>query len=178
MSAPKMSLQEMSARIARFADLRPNPQMFVDTRLPEHERELFSVIGPGVSEDRETRPAIGTAEDFNIAYISAHPGKGAALHSHTTVEVFIPLTGKWKIYWNEGAEQQSVVLGPWDCISMPKGIMRGFANAGTEYAYMIGIVGGADSGKVSWSKAVLDRAESTGLRLDADGNLIVDAAAE
>lgn len=178
MTAKTVSLADMRHRIARFADLRPNPQMFVDTRLPEHERELFSVIGPGVSEDRETRPAIAAAEDFNIAYIAAHPGKGASLHSHTTVEVFIPLTGKWKIYWNEGGAQESVVLGPWDCISLPKGVMRGFENVGTEYAYMIGMTGGADSGKVSWAKSVLDRAEKTGLRLDADGNLIIDQAAE
>ena len=33
-----------SERVARFSDTEPNPMMFVDTRLPEHARELFSII--------------------------------------------------------------------------------------------------------------------------------------
>ena len=32
--------------------------------------------------------------------------KGAALHSHSTVEVFIPLSGTWSIYWGDEGEQE------------------------------------------------------------------------
>jgi len=167
-----MSKDEMAKRLARWDDLEPNPQMFVDTRLTEHQRDLYSVIGPGVSEDRATQPAITDAPDFNLAYIGADPGKGAALHSHPTVEVFIPLTGRWTIYWNEGDDHEEVEIGPMDCISVPAGVLRGFRNAGTEHAYMIGIVGGTDSGHVDWAKSVLDRAAKTGLRLDANGYII------
>lgn len=170
-----MNKSEMLERVALWKDMKPNPRMFVDTRLPEHERDLYSIIGPGVSEDPETAPAITDAQDFNMAYIGAEPGKGAALHSHPTVEVFIPVTGSWAIYWNEGDAQEEVVIGPLDCISVPPGVMRGFRNAGDEHAYMIGIVGGADSGHVDWAQSVLDRASATGLKLDADG-FIVEAA--
>lgn len=166
---------EMLQRVALWKDMKPNPQMFVDTRLSEHERDLYSIIGPGVSEDPDTEPAITDAQDFNIAYIGADPGKGAALHSHPTVEVFIPVTGSWVVYWNEGDAQEEVVLGPMDCISVPPGVLRGFRNAGDEHAFMIGIVGGADSGHVEWAQSVLDRASATGLKLDADG-FIVEAA--
>ena len=166
---------EMLERVALWKDMKPNPQMFVDTRLPEHERDLYSIIGPGVSEDPDTEPAITDAQDFNIAYIGAGPGKGAALHSHPTVEVFIPVTGSWAVYWNEGDAQEEVVLGPMDCISVPPGVLRGFRNAGDEHAFMIGIVGGADSGHVEWAQSVLDRASATGLKLDAAG-FIVEAA--
>jgi mannose-6-phosphate isomerase-like protein (cupin superfamily) len=170
-----MTKAEMLERVAVWTDIKPNPQMFVDTRLPEHERDLYSIIGPGVSEDPETEPAITDAQDFNLAYIGAEPGKGAALHSHPTVEVFIPITGSWAVYWNEGDEREEVVIGPLDCISVPPGVMRGFRNAGDEHAYMIGIVGGTDSGHVDWAQSVLDRASETGLKLDADG-YIVEAA--
>ena len=170
-----MTKAEMLERVAVWKDVKPNPQMFVDTRLPEHERDLYSIIGPGVSEDPETEPAITDAQDFNLAYIGAEPGKGAALHSHPTVEVFIPVTGSWAVYWNDGDEHEEVVIGPMDCISVPAGVMRGFRNAGDEHAYMIGIVGGADSGHVYWAQSVLDRASATGLKLDADG-FIVEAA--
>ena len=170
-----MNKADMMERVALWKNLKPNPQMFVGTRLPEHERDLYSVIGPGVSEDPDTEPAITDAQDFNIAYIGAEPGKGAALHSHPTVEVFIPVTGKWAIYWNEGAAQEEVVLGPMDCVSVPAGVLRGFRNEGDERALMIGIVGGADSGHVDWAQSVLDRAIATGLKLDENG-FIVEAA--
>lgn len=171
-----MGKDEMLDRVAFWKDQKPNPQMFVDTRLEEHKRDLYSIIGPGVSEDPETRPAITDSPDFNMAYIGAEPGKGAALHSHPTVEVFIPFTGKWSVYWNEGDAQEEVIIGPMDCISIPPGVMRGFRNVGDEHAYMVGIVGGTDSGKVDWAKEVLERSAATGLRLDEDGNIVEDAA--
>jgi hypothetical protein len=41
---------------------------------------------------------------------------------------------------------------------------------------MVAIVGGDDNGKVEWAQSVLERAGETGLRLDVDGNLIVEDA--
>lgn len=162
-------------RVARFADMKPNPMMFVDTRLPHRARDLFSVIGPGVSEDPSTRPVITGSHGFNIAYVGAEPGCGASLHNHVTVEVFIPVSGDWTIYWGDDGENE-VKLGPLDCISVPPGVMRGFRNDGEEYAHMVAVVGGDDNGKVEWAQSVLDQAQRTGLRLDEDGNLIIDAA--
>ena len=72
MAELKLSTDQMEReRVARFADMKPNPMMFVDTRLPEHARDLFSVIGPGVSEDPSTRPSITDGHGFNIAYAGA-----------------------------------------------------------------------------------------------------------
>ena len=167
---------EMADRLALWKDQKPNPQTFVDSRLEEHQRDLYFIIGPGVSEDPETNPPITDSPDFNVAYIGADPGKGASLHSHPTVEVFIPFTGKWAIYWNEGDAYEEVVIGPMDCISVPPGVMRGFRNAGDEHAFMMGIVGGTDAGKVSWPKELLERAAASGLQLDAEGNIIEEAA--
>ena len=44
------------------------------------------------------------------------------------------------------------------------------------HAYLMAILGSTDAGKVGWAKSVLERAEETGLRLDAEGN-VVDVAA-
>ena len=40
-----LSAEQMRGRIARFAKLAPSKQAFVDTRIPEHERDIFNVIG-------------------------------------------------------------------------------------------------------------------------------------
>ena len=100
-------MQQMQERLARFNELRPSKQAFVDTRIPEHVRDIYNVIGKGVTEDAELKPAITAAEGFNITYVGAESGKGAALHSHTTVEVFIPLTGRWSVFWGDEGRTKS-----------------------------------------------------------------------
>ena len=101
----------------------------------------------------------------------AAPGKRAALHSHTTVEVFIPLSGEWAITWGDKGENE-IVLGPWDTISIPPGVMRGFRNVSKEEAYLLALVGGQDAGRVTWPPEVLEQARHTGLALDQQGTLI------
>ena len=177
MARQDISTDEMKGeRLARFSEMQPNETMFVDTRLPNHARDMFSVIGPGVSEDSGTNPSITGPHGFNIAYVGAEPGCGAALHDHVTVEVFIPFSGTWTIFWGDEGENE-VEIGPLDCISLPPGVMRGFRNAGDSDAHLVAIVGGDDNGKVSWARSVLDQAAKTGMRLDADGNLIVEPVA-
>ena len=171
MARKQVSKEEMLRRTARFDKLRPSAQAFVDTRIPEHERDIYNVIGPGVTEDPDLAPAISAAQDFNVTYVGADPGKGAALHDHPTVEVFIAMSGRWAVYWGEDGENE-IELGPWDVVSVPVGVMRGFRNIGDEHAYLMAVLGGSNAGKVDWSQSVLARAAETGLSLDRDGNLV------
>jgi hypothetical protein len=39
------------------------------------------------------------------------------------------------------------------------------------------IVGGPDAGKVDWHASVIEQARKTGLRVDDDGNLVVEKSA-
>ena len=164
-------IDQMRARTARFEKLRPSAEAFVDTRIPEHERDIYNVIGPGVTEDPGLEPAITAVEGFNVTYIGAAPGKGAALHSHPTVEVFVVLTGRWVVYWGEDGDGETE-LNTLDMISVPVGVMRGFRHVGDEHAFLMAILGGNDAGRVDWAKSVLSRAKETGLELGADGDLV------
>ncbi len=167
----QVTKEEMLKRVARFKQLTPSAHAFVDSRIPGHERLIYNVIGSGVTEDASLAPAIGDARDFNLTYVKAAPGKGAALHSHTTVEVFTPLSGRWAIIWGDRGENE-IVLEAWDTISVPPGVMRGFRNAGDQDAYLMAILGGTDAGRVTWPPEVLDKARRSGLSLDADGNVV------
>jgi len=171
MKKGQISQAEMGKRVARFKELRSSRQAFIDSRIPGHEREIFNVIGRGVTEDASLNPAITDARDFNLTFIQAEPGKGAALHAHTTVEVFVALSGEWGIYWGDKGENE-IILQQWDTVSVPPGVLRGFRNAGTEGAYLMAILGGTDSGRVSWAQQVIEQARQTGLQLDEQGNLI------
>ena len=169
--AKQISTTEMRERVARFKELKPSKQAFVDSLLPGHERDIFNVIGRGVTEDASLGPAITDARDFNLTLVHARSGKGAALHAHTTIEVFMPLSGRWAVYWGDEGEHE-ITLEQWDVVSVPPGVMRGFRNAGTEDGYLMAILGGTDAGRVAWAPQVLERAGRTGLGLDEHGNLI------
>lgn len=167
----QMSRDEMEKRVARFKDLRPSTKAFIDSLIPGHERQIFNIIGRGVTEDPTLSPAITDARDFNLTLVHAEPGKGAALHAHPTVEVFMSLSGRWGVSWGDTGENE-IILEQWDTISVPPGVMRGFRNAGTQAGYLIAILGGTDAGHVAWAPQVLERAKETGLKLDAQGNLV------
>lgn len=178
-----VSPEEMERdRVARFSELKSSAKAFVDALIPGYERDIYNIIGRGVVEDKELKPPITDNRDFNVGLIKCKPGTGASLHIHETNEVFIPLTGKWALYWqNSDGQRHEVLLDPYDTISVPIGASRGFRNAGTEEAMMLAVVGGTDPGRVHWPEETIEEARRYGIGLDDNGDLVVlddNAAAE
>jgi len=156
----QISVAEMErTRVARFKGLTPTKRGFVDTAIPGYERLIYNVIGRGVTEDPTLDPAITDARDFNLTLVKKVPGNRVGLHDHPTIEVFMPLTGRWGVYWGDEGEHE-VILEQWDVISVPP-----------EEAFLLAILGGSDSGHVTWSPKVLEAARQHGLQLDATGNV-------
>ena len=169
----EMNQEEMSARVARFAEQQGNDQLMITQSIPGFQRDIYSIIGKGVSEDSGTQPGIVDSEGFNVAYVGAEPNNGSAMHTHNEeVEVFIPISGQWAIYWNEGDDMEEIVLGPMDCISVPEKVMRSFKNVGDTYGYLLVIIGGTENTTVSRPQSVIDAAAAAGLKLDADGKMV------
>ena len=161
-------------RVGRFKELKSSSKSFIDALIPGYERDLHNIIGRGVVEDKELVPPITDNRDFNLGMIKADPGKGASLHIHATIEVFFALSGKWAIYWqNKNGTQHEVTLEPYDTVSVPIGLSRGFRNAGDEPAHMLAIVGGTDPGKVTWPNETVEMARDYGIGLDENGDLVV-----
>ncbi len=158
---------DQSVHVARFEDVVPEEALFIDTAIPGHSRRIWSIIGRNVGENRGVTPVI-PADGFHLAIIESEPGNGSALHTHTTVEVFMPLSGRWQI--THGVEgEHEVILGPRDVCSVPPGVWRGFRNVGDETAQMIALVGGTDAGRLTWAPHIRAEAERLGQRLDAEG---------
>ncbi|MBY4892787.1 hypothetical protein A8B78_10920 [Jannaschia sp. EhC01] len=174
MEIKDISVEEMQARVARYRELKASPQAFVDTRIPEYERDIYNVIGRGVTEDAGLAPSIIDSRYFGITYVGAEPGKGAALHAHETIEVFIPLVGRWAAYWGENGDKE-IELDLFDVISFPPGVYRGFRNIGDAPGMLMAIIGSkettGDGGRVDWAPSVLEASHATGLRVNAEGDL-------
>lgn len=174
MEIKDITVEEMQTRVARYRELKASPQAFVDTRIPEYERDIYNVIGRGVTEDAGLAPSISDSRYFSITYVGAEPGKGAALHAHETIEVFIPLVGKWAAYWGADGDKE-IELDLFDVISFPPGIYRGFRNIGDGPGMLMAIIGSkeatGDGGRVDWAPRILEQSHATGLRVNADGDL-------
>ena len=162
----------MIERIAKFNELIPSTLPFVEGRLEGHkERKNYSIVGPGVAEDSEQSVKISKAHGYNLGAVSANPKNGSGLHSHTTAEVFLIYSGKWRFYWGEDGKNE-IILGKGDIISMPTNMFRGFENAGDEEGLIFVVLGNDDPGIITWIPKVLISAKETGLALLDDNSLI------
>lgn len=175
MANVQISRDEMMKRVAIFKDQTPSSFPLIDAVLPQFKREIFTIIGNGVLEDPNAKPAIADVDGFHLNIIKAAPQMGTGLHKHTTVEVFMPLTGRWAIQWGDTGENE-IVLDPFDVVSVPIGVMRGFRNESASEALIMAIVGGTDPGRVDWVPAVTDAARARGFALDVRGKIIELAA--
>ena len=162
----------MNLKLAKFSDLVPSKLPFVEGKLEGHKnRKNYSIVGPGVGEDISQSVKISRPHSFNLGAVSAMPRNGSGLHSHTTAEVFIIFSGKWRFYWgNEGKDE--TILGAGDIISMPTNMFRGFENAGDQEGTMFVVLGGDDPGIITWLPSVLEKAKKTGMALLNDNTLI------
>jgi mannose-6-phosphate isomerase-like protein (cupin superfamily) len=143
-----ISHQEMLKRVARFKDLMPiDYKQITGGETRPRSMQGFSVIG----HVTKAAPAIDGDHGFTVAFNKVQPGKGAPLHSHTVVEVFVPLSGRWKFFWGEDGTGEAE-LGRWDTISFPAGLMEGFCNIGDEEGTLLVILGGPDVGEITYRK--------------------------
>ena len=168
---PVLNMKELLARVARFKDLKSSSEAFIDTRIPEYNREIFNIIGRGVTENTTLAPAISDNRDFNLTMLKSDPGKGSSLHDHDTIECFIALTSKWAIGLGDNGEEE-VILEPFDIFSVPPGVMRSVKNAGTGPGCILAILGGTNPGRARWSPTINAKARALGLVVDENGDLV------
>ena len=162
----------MNLKLAKFSDLVPSKLPFVEGKLEGHKnRKNYSIVGPGVAEDISQSIKISSPHSFNLGAVSAMPRNGSGLHSHTTAEVFIVFSGKWRFYWGTQGNDEKI-LSAGDIISMPTNMFRGFENAGDQEGTMFVVLGGNDPGIITWLPSVLEKAKKTGMALLNDNTLI------
>ena len=176
MDISNISLEEMETCVARFDKLHGSGEAYVDSRLPGHRRHKINLVGMGVVEaadNPELAPNIPLpAHGFNLGMIQAETGNGAALHSHETEEVFMPLIGPWAIVWMTEDGEREIVLDPFDTISVPIGVYRGFRYVGEGTGTLLTLIGGPEAGRVDWHPTVMQAAAATGLSRNEVGDLV------
>ena len=166
------TLQRLEQRCVRYGDLVPCRNAFIDTRNPGSEdKENFTIVGPGVSENPEQHVHISEPHGFNIGAARQPPHCVNSQHSHDTAEVFVVHSGQWTLNFGEHGELK-LPAGPGAIASIPTNLFRGFSNVGAEEGFLWVALGQDNPGRVLWAPQVFDMASKFGLVLMANGSLI------
>lgn len=84
------------------------------------------------------------AEHFTLSVVFVPPGQGNAPHTHEVEEVFFILDGKVGVFFQDDQGRRAeTILGRWDCVSCPAGVVHGYENVGLEPAYLQVMLGKA-----------------------------------
>jgi quercetin dioxygenase-like cupin family protein len=182
MATQDLKADPMQGRIARWADIRRKgiPVMFIDSVLDGHYRMNYAVVGDTASENPDYEPAVSAPHKFQIGMFEAPPGNGPGWHTHTYVELFMPLTGRWRFVYGEDPDDPDenvteVLLEPWDVISFPPQLYRRFENASEENAIGFAVLDPHDvfTGKDPiWPAWMVEQAAAAGLAADERGRMI------
>ena len=146
----------LKRQVARFTDREGDWDAFADAREEGYRRAQHRFIGSGASGKADT--SVVPAEHFTLSVMFVPPGQGNAAHTHEVEEVFFILRGKVKVFIEDGVgDRAETVLGPWDCISCPAGVIHGFVNVGLEPAYLQVMLGKARPDLMTYADASLQQ---------------------
>jgi mannose-6-phosphate isomerase-like protein (cupin superfamily) len=142
-ATPPLTLAELlRTQVARFVDRVPDWEAFADARVEGYRRAQHRYVGAGASGKTDSRAI--PADHFTLSVMFVPPGQGNAPHTHEVEEVFFILDGKVKVFFeDETGRREETVLGRWDCVSAPAGVIHGFENVGLEPAYLQVMLGRA-----------------------------------
>jgi mannose-6-phosphate isomerase-like protein (cupin superfamily) len=169
----------MESRLVRYADLVPCRTAFIDTKTPgSTEKENFTIVGPGVSENADQHVHITEKHGFNIGAARQPFGCINSQHSHDTAEVFVVHSGHWRLPFGPDREDGAIEIGPGDVCSVPIHMFRGFEKIDDGTGFLFVVLGEDDPGQVTWAPAVFEAAEGHGLKLAKGGQLIDTSAGD
>ncbi len=154
-----MGLEEIAQRYTmRFADIKPEWNVFGDSKLAGYHRAQFRYIGETLGKP-EIRYIPAGATRLSVMYVP--PGEGNAPHTHPVEEVFFILKGNLTVFFEEeDGRRVEENLGPWDCVSCPGGVIHGFQNNGVEPVYLQVMVGQTDPERMGYADVKLDTTDA------------------
>jgi mannose-6-phosphate isomerase-like protein (cupin superfamily) len=134
MTAPGLD-DLLRTHVARFADRVPDWEAFADARVEGYRRAQHRYVGAGASGKTDARAI--PPEHFTLSVMLVPSGQGNAPHTHEVEEVFFVLEGQLRVFFDDAAGRRAeTVLGRWDCVAAPAGVIHGFANPGPDPAYV------------------------------------------
>jgi len=156
-----VSLQEIEQKyVARFRDRKADWNAFEDARHDGFRRAQHRFIGAGGS-GKHGDPNVIPPRGFTLSIMFVPPGQGNAAHTHEVEEVFFVLQGHLTAFIeDEAGNRIDTVLGPWECIACPPGVIHGYVNNSLEPVYFQVMLGRAKPETMGYAEEKLFRARN------------------
>lgn len=144
--------------VIRFAGLRPLRVNPADTVLHRYRRERFSVIGRA-DERVPGEPGTAVEANVNCGFIRCAPGCGNCSHRHPNWEIFIPISGRWRLSLEGGSlgEPGDLVLDAWDVIVVPPNTYHAATNVSDREACLLSLNPGRKGAPYVLHPAVIEQ---------------------
>ena len=143
----------------------------LDAVLPGHGWQLAPVIGFGLSQHRDHRPAVSDPQGFSVEWLQVPPGQRSAAFTLDEAAVLVHAHGPLSVAFNDGNASVSTLMGAWDTLSIPAGTLRQFINTGSEPAHALLIVNGDARKRPQFDASVHAQAAALDMALDAGNHL-------
>ena len=166
----RWSAPDLMARCVRPAQ-RDFRAATLDTALAGHAWQVAPVIGWGISQHRDHRPAVTDPQGFSVEWVKLPAGQRSAAFKLDESAVLVHADGPLTVAFNGGAGEVQTALGAWDTLSMPPGCQRQFINHGSVDAHALLVIHGDARKTPHFSPAVHATAALADLTLDAGGCL-------
>lgn len=144
--APRHPTEEIPYGIARYQALEQLPSI-ENERLSQAARDvifarrILPIIAPESGEGPISSAPI-TGRDLSLSMVVCPGGTGPSLHyHHRTVETFFCLEGCFRFDLGDQGDRQ-VVIEPFDTLSIPPGVARGFKNVGNDEGKLLVLITG------------------------------------
>ena len=146
----------------------------LDALLPGQAWQLAPVVGFGLSQHRDHRPAVAEPQGFSIEWLRVPAGQRSAPMALDTAAVLVHAQGPLAVAFAGGVAALQALqadLGPWDTLSLPAGSRFQFINTGADEAQALLVVQGDAPKPPRFSPDVHAQAAALDMTLDAGGHL-------
>ena len=166
----RWSVAELMTRCVKPAQ-RDFRAATLDAVLPGQAWQLAPVIGWGISQHRNHRPAVTDPQGFSVEWLRVPAGQRSAPFAIDETAVLVHARGPLQVALNTGDKRLATDLGAWDTLSLPGGCWRQFINAGTDDAESLLVVHGDSRKTPRFERSVHAAALALDTTLDAGGRL-------
>jgi mannose-6-phosphate isomerase-like protein (cupin superfamily) len=166
----RWSAPELMARCVKPAQ-RDFRCATLDTVLPGHAWQLAPVIGWGLSQHRDHRPAVTDPQGFSVEWLRVPSGQRSAAITLQQPAVLVHAAGPLSVAFNGTVDRLDAALGPWDSLSLPAGSRFSFINTGAADALALLVVQGDAPKRPLFDDTVHSQAAALDRTLDAGGHL-------
>jgi quercetin dioxygenase-like cupin family protein len=163
------SPEEMRKRMVKVSDRAWSLRGLLDSVLPGHEVNVASVIGFGISQDRDQSPGVTNPHGFSVDWLRVAPGQQIGKHSLDTKQVLIVFEGTAEITLDVSGGETKIEIPQQALYSVPSDTWRSISSIG-EQPLLIAVMTSGDQKKhITWSLEIVAAAAKAGYGVDHNG---------